>query len=267
MTIPSEKPQEIGVVEHHDQPDVPLYFPDRSDPWNTVKPYNFHYIPKSDVPLHNLLRLYHSVHLRSLRPLVPTLALDNQGFEVHRLDTRMKYDDFKNEQLIEQVYVSELERYFTKKLGAKKIRPLDFQLRLRGREFPHFQGKPSARPQPSLMTHVDVTPEATKSIIRELYEGVAEQICESRYQIITVWRPLRVPVRDWPLALCDTSTVDPGDMVENDVIYPNYVAENLMIHYNEGQKWYWLPDQAEDEVLVFKAVDSDTNKNNLMFPF
>jgi hypothetical protein len=28
------------------------------------------------------------------------------------------------------------------------------QLRLRDREFPYFQGKPSAKPQPSLMTHV-----------------------------------------------------------------------------------------------------------------
>jgi hypothetical protein len=55
-------------------------------------------------------------------------------------------------------------------------------------------------------------------------------------------------------------------MVENDVIYPNYVAENLMIHYNERQRWYWLPDQAEDEVLVFKAVDSDKDKYNRMSP-
>lgn len=54
-------------------------------------------------------------------------------------------------------------------------------------------------------------------------------------------------------------------MVENDVIYPNFVAENLMIHYNKQQKWYWLPDQAKDEVLVFKAVDSDATRNNRMF--
>ncbi|RFN50508.1 hypothetical protein FIE12Z_5271 [Fusarium flagelliforme] len=278
----NEKPEDTEVVQHNDlrqyklflyhklllmlETDVPLYFLDRSDLWETVKPYNFHYVPKSDVPLHNLQRSYHSVRLRSLRPLVPILTLDKQGFEVERLDTRMQYEDFRDEQLIDDVYFSELEDHFTKKLGAKKIRPLDFQLRLRDREFPYFEGKPSAKPQPSLMTHVDVTPEATKSIIRELYEDTAEEILKGRYQIITVWRPLRVPVRDWPLALCDASTVSLSDMVENDVIYPNYVAENLMIHYSERQRWYWLPDQAEDEVLVFKAVDSDKNKYNRMSP-
>lgn len=87
-----------------------------------------------------------------------------------------------------------------------------------------------------------------------------------------IWRPLRLPVRDWPLAICDASTALPEDLVESDVIYPNYVAENFLVHFNENQKWYWLPDQAEDEVLVFKAVDSDPDKHNrrsklLVLPF
>jgi hypothetical protein len=41
----------------------------------------------------------------------------------------MRYEDFRDEQLIDDVYFSELEDHFTKKLGAKKIRPLDFQVR------------------------------------------------------------------------------------------------------------------------------------------
>lgn len=30
-----------------------------------------------------------------------------------------------------------------------------------------------------------------------------------------------------------------------------------MVHFNRNQKWYWLPGQKDDEVLVFKAYDSD----------
>jgi hypothetical protein len=73
----------------------------------------------------------------------------------------------------------------------------------------------------------------------------------------SVWKPCRLPVRDWPLAVCDATSVDLADLVPTDIIYPNYVAENCMVHFNENQKWYWLPDQEADEVLVFKAVDSD----------
>jgi len=111
------------------------------------------------------------------------------------------------------------------------------------------------------MTHVDVTLAGAKSIVHELYEDTSMQILESRFQIITVWRPLQVPVRDWPLALCDASTVDPIDLMASDVIYPNYLAENRLLHFNDRQNWYWLPDQTTDEVLLFKAVDSDESRS------
>ena len=64
-------------------------------------------------------------------------------------------------------------------------------------------------------------------------------------------------MRDWPLAVCDATSVDHADLVPTDIIYPNYVAENCMLHFNEKQQWYWLPDQKADEILVFKAVDSE----------
>jgi hypothetical protein len=60
--------------------------------------------------------------------------------------------------------------------------------------------------------------------------------------------------------VCDATTVRLEDLVETDVIWPNYIAENRALHFNDQQKWFWLPDQAEDEVLVFKATDSDLDK-------
>jgi len=126
-------------------------------------------------------------------------------------------------------------------------------------------------------TCLDVTLAGARSIVHELYDDTSAQILESRFQIITyvvtdddgqsqadnisrsAWRPLQVPVRDWPLALCDASSVDPADLMASDVIYPKYLAENRLVHFNKDQNWYWLPDQTTDEVLLFKAVDSDVS--------
>jgi hypothetical protein len=73
----------------------------------------------------------------------------------------------------------------------------------------------------------------------------------------SVWRALRVPIVDWPLAVCDATTIDPVDKVASDVIYPNYLAENRLIHYHENQAWYWVPHYTQDDILVFKATDSE----------
>lgn len=76
--------------------------------------------------------------------------------------------------------------------------------------------------------------------------------------IDSAWKPLQLPVRDWPLAICDATTIDRDtDLIQTDIIYPKYLAENYMGHHNPKQKWYWLQDHQPDEILVFKAFDSD----------
>ncbi|KAF2120077.1 hypothetical protein BDV96DRAFT_641935 [Lophiotrema nucula] len=235
--------------------DVPMHFLDKSDLWDTVKPYTLQYYPKEDFPRDNLLHSPYTVQVKSMREIHPT-SLDNQGFEVHRLVSQMQYEDFTDEAKIEETYCKELEKHFVEALGAKHVRALDYQIRRKLPGFPYFGGKLPPTPQPSLLTHVDVTPDAAATIVRELYGDTAETIMKNRYEIITVWKPCRTPVQDWPLAVCDANSVDEDDLVPTDVIYPKWVAENCMVRFNAKQKWYWLPDQQDDELLVFKAYDS-----------
>ncbi|KAM7214456.1 hypothetical protein V8F06_010150 [Rhypophila decipiens] len=234
-----------------------MYFLDRTEKWERIKPYNFQYYPKEDFPRHNLEHSPCYTRVRNIRSYVARPSLDVEGFEVQHLVTKMSYSDFLDEDKIEEVYLRELEKHFLGVLGAKHVRALDYQLRTKSPEFPYFSGKLPPRPQPSLMTHVDVTPEAAKKIVQELYKDAADEILKSRFEIITVWKPCRLPVEDWPLAVCDARTVKQEDLVPADIIYPDYVAENCMVHYDENQKWYWLPEHGENEVLVFKAVDSE----------
>ncbi|TPX18958.1 uncharacterized protein E0L32_011351 [Thyridium curvatum] len=256
--------------------EAPLHFINRDKLWDTVKPYSFQYYLKEDFPRTNVKQTPIPIELKSIRDQNPPPSLDAQGFAVHELETRMQYEDFADEKTIEGIYCKELEKYFLEALGAKHVRALDYQVRRREEAFPKLKGRIPLTPQPSLITHVDVTPPAAQAIIEELYQSTSDKILQSRYQLITwvlrlssfkssmlryknaprVWRPLRVPVKDWPLAICDATTVDRDDLIASDVLYPNFIAENHLIHHNEKQKWYWLPEQTDKEVLVFKALDT-----------
>lgn len=73
----------------------------------------------------------------------------------------------------------------------------------------------------------------------------------------SAWKPLRGPVRDWPLALCDASTINAHeDLVACDRVFTDFCAETYQVHYSPQQQWYYLSDQMPNEILLFRAADS-----------
>jgi hypothetical protein len=105
-----------------------MYFLDRRDLWDTIKPYNFQYYPKEDFPRHNLQHSPCSTRVRNMRSHVPLVSLDVEGFEIHRLESKMKYSDFKDDAKVGAIYCQELEKHFMEALGAKHVRALDYQV-------------------------------------------------------------------------------------------------------------------------------------------
>ena len=75
-----------------------------------------------------------------------------------------------------------------------------------------------------------------------------------------MWRPLFGPLEDYPLAVCDSRTVEDDDLVAMDVVYPTYVVEMYAVKNNEKHRWFFLDKQRFDEVLVLTNFDSANNK-------
>lgn len=73
----------------------------------------------------------------------------------------------------------------------------------------------------------------------------------------SVWKPLQGPVTDWPLAVCDVSSVDrERDYVASDVVARPGFTENLQVYYNVSHKWFYLSKQLASEVIVFRQADT-----------
>lgn len=72
----------------------------------------------------------------------------------------------------------------------------------------------------------------------------------------SVWKPLSYPVDEWPLAVCDGTTVNSDDLVETDSIRQGSVSTHYYVRHNAGQRWYFLDRQTPEEALIFKHFDS-----------
>ena len=75
--------------------------------------------------------------------------------------------------------------------------------------------------------------------------------------MISIWKPLKGPLSDWPLTFCDASTIQKDmDLEPADLLYPNLATENFQVYHRAEQKWYYLSNQTPGELIVFKQADS-----------
>ena len=107
------------------------------------------------------------------------------------------------------------------------------------------------------MAHVDTTP---KEMLNELERQTgATKLCGT-VEWINIWKPLRGPLNDWPLCICDSSTVDQGsDLEAADLLYPDLVTGNFQVYYNKKHRWYYLSDHKPEEIIVFKQASSSSH--------
>ena len=127
-------------------------------------------------------------------------------------------------------------------------------------------------PGPARSTHVDQTSKGAKKYLYEkLPPEDAERLSKTRWAIMNVWRPLKTIKKD-PLAVCDGSTLAPGDLLPIQMDYAsNARAKELggdkglrstvtweiaVAKYNPRQRWYYLSDMGVDEALIMKIYDS-----------
>lgn len=82
----------------------------------------------------------------------------------------------------------------------------------------------------------------------------------------SLWKPIKGPLNDWPLGLCDTRSVDwDSDVVPSDVVFDDFVTENIQIYHDPDMRWYYLPDHESWEALIFKSADSVGSRTAGMF--
>lgn len=72
----------------------------------------------------------------------------------------------------------------------------------------------------------------------------------------SVWRPIKHHIEDWPLALCDGSTLEGSDLIPCDHVTEKFATDTIYPLRNPRQKWYYLNRQTPEEAILFKNFDS-----------
>jgi len=221
----------------------------------TERPRNYTFEPPPGIARSNTTHESHAVSIHDVRPIETDISLDRDGFDV--LHYRSEVRDFWDEDELKRVYYPEAQRVIAEATGASKVFIFDHTLRRRVRGVQDWTRE--APRQPATRVHVDHTANSGPQRVRDFFGDEAEHLLRGRVQVINLWRPIRGPLHDAPLAVCDAASVAPGDLVPSDLVYQHRVGETYGVTYNPEHRWFYVPQMQPDEALLLKCFDSETD--------
>lgn len=202
--------------------------------------------------------------IRDGRPVRDQFTLDRNGFMIAGHTSAVT--DFTDREEVDRVYAGEVAEFVRSCTGADRVATLGWVLRRSA-----APARSASQPQAALV-HDDFSVGGAR--------GRAEGAYSSRFPdgpgfhralITSLWRVFSPPPQDWPLALCDYTSVGAGEGLDNRLYFVDKIPDDLYaemppdapgtsgfeFHHNPGHQWWYFPDMTRDEILLFTLNDSD----------
>ena len=219
------------------------------------KPRTYAFDPPPGEPKSTALPEPHQVPVFDGRSISDSFSLDREGFALVRHPTAVR--DFYNDEEIRKVYYPAAESFIRATLRADRVVIFDHTVRRRVDGAADIRG--AGPRQPATRIHVDQTDASGANRVREHLPAEADELLKGRVQVVNLWRPIRGPLRDSPLALCDAASVATDDLVASDLIYRNRRGETYSVKFNPDHRWFYVPEMTVDQALLLKCYDSATD--------
>lgn len=191
------------------------------------------------------------VLIRNARAIGAPPSLDREGFALVRDPTAVS--DFYDEDEIRRVYYPEIDTLLRTRTGARRVVVFNHLVR-RGGPPPGTGEKQPATPLQ--VVHNDETMEHGGERLFECVPGDAADLADRRWVAINVWRPIRGPVQESPLAMCDGRSIAAADCIARRFEYRDAARHLYVLRYNPAHRWYYFPLVRPDEALLLKCYDS-----------
>jgi hypothetical protein len=224
------------------------------------RPFNYTYEPPVGTPWQNYRRDVRSVGIADARHLASHPKLIREGFALWNAPSSLR--NFSDPDEIVRVYYPEVAELACAATGAASAHVFDHLVRKHTSGSAPLNFGRSAKGVPVAtngQVHNDYTEESGRKRLALVLGEPAAQRGVLRYSIVNVWRSIRAPVLDIPLAVCDARTVEFTDFVSAEVRYPQRTGEIYLGLHNPHHRWHYFSAMDCQEALVFKQYDSQAD--------
>lgn len=196
-------------------------------------------------------------------------TLDREGFVlVQHSSAIADFERIEEDPEVDQRYIDEMTDLLVAVTGADRALMLTGAKKRYGEAEAEKLARLTGHVTPARYPHRDVTdtsgPVQAAGIVGTVPGLRLEDF--SRWALLNVWRSIRQPPIDFPLAVCDARTVDPADGVTVVAVTQvpsqagDFRFDTTGYLHNPDHRWCTFSDMTPDEVLVFKTHDSDPTR-------
>jgi hypothetical protein len=215
-----------------------------------VKPVNFIYQPPEGTPIRNTVTTRQRRPIYNARALAEQPSLDGQGFALREHHSAVS--NFYDATEVRKIYFPEVEQLVKDAIGASRVVAFDYNVRCA----PMAERRENGAQTPVKFAHNDYTLRSGPQRVRDLMGAEAEFLLKNRFAVVNVWRPIRGPVEESPLAVCDARSMVQRDFVETDLRYRDRTGEVYSVAFNPSHRWFYYPQMRCEEALLLKCYDS-----------
>lgn len=201
------------------------------------------------------------------RPVRDAFTFETNGFQL--FDHRSAVADFSDRAEVDAVYLAEAEAFLREVTGADRVVAMSWVLR-RSEAPKENSSQPAAA-----LVHDDYSAVGAREAAEATYAARFPDGPGYRRALITsLWRVFSPPPQDWPLAVCDYTSVGPDEGLDNRLYFVDEIPEDLYADVEPGRRtasgsefthspdhrWWFFSDMTRDEALVLVLNDSDHSR-------
>ncbi len=230
-------------------------------------PFTYMYDPPAGSERQNCEFELVRMPIRDARQLAHQPSVDVEGFALWDAPTMVS--DFRNDQEIITKYYAETTELIRNATGATSVIAFDHQVRKREAGRPPLAfGRAGDGSNPGAVgrVHVDYSEETGQKRLNLVLKDAA--LCNSveRFAIVNVWRSIKGPVLDTPLAVCDARSVGASDLEACEIRYQDRSGKIYLVRHSNRHHWYYYSAMDRNEALIFKQYDSLINSVSRFTP-
>jgi hypothetical protein len=224
-----------------------------------ARPFNYMHEPPPGMPWQNCDYVMHTVPITDART-GSRPSIEREGFELR--DAPSAVADFRDEEAIRARYYAEAAELARQVTGAQHAYVFDHQIRRReaGRPALGFgRSGDGSRAAAVGRVHNDYSDASGLKRLALVLDDPHALSRTARFAIVNIWRSIRGPVVDTPLAVCDARTVSARELVAAEIRYPDRTGEIYLVRHSPRHRWHHFAEMDRHEALVFKQYDSQVS--------